>query len=247
MSEYLIRKLENYVRLSASDKRLLHEVVTRDVKSYGQRHDIVHEGDRPRSANLILSGFATRYKILEDGRRQIVAFMIPGDICDLRMTVLRKRDHAMGALMPSKVAQLTDADVQEILGHSARLERALAWNSLVDEAISLEWTVNLGRRDALERLAHLFCELHCRLRAVGLTTEGRCEVPLTQTEIADTVGVSDVHVNRTLMELRGRGLITLQGKSLTIHDMDRLRELAMFNPNYLHLGQEGRELDATDF
>jgi CRP-like cAMP-binding protein len=246
MAEHLIRKLENFARLSASDKAVLQEVAAQDVRSVGARHDIAHEGDRPHSASLLLTGFAARYKLLEDGRRQIIALLVPGDLCDLRMSVFARRDHSIGALVPSKVAQIPEADARRLLSHSARLERALTWNSLLDEAISREWTVNLGRRNALERLAHLFCELHCRLRAVGLATNHACEAPLTQAELADTVGISDVHVNRTLMELRNRGLITLQGKSLTIHDMDGLRELALFDPGYLHLGRDGRAFDAAE-
>ena len=246
MSEHLIRKLENFARLSSTDKAVLQEVASQNVQSFNARQDVVREGDRPLSASLILSGFAARYKILEDGRRQNIAFLIPGDLCDLRTTVLGTRDHSIGALVRSEVAQVSDENVERMLRQSIRLERALTWNALVDEAISREWTVNLGRRDALERLAHVFCELHCRLRAIGLTKDHSCEVPLTQGELADAVGVSDVHVNRTLMELRGRGLISLQGKSLTIHRMDALRDLALFNPNYLHLGHEGRAFDASD-
>ncbi|MDB5558573.1 MAG: transcriptional regulator, Crp/Fnr family [Enterovirga sp.] len=246
LAERLIRKLENYSRLSGSEKDLLQHIASQEVRSFGARHDIAQEGDQPRSATLVLTGFAARYKILEDGRRQIIAFLIPGDLCELRISVLRRRDHSIAALVPTTVAQISDENVQRMMRHSTRLERALTWNALVDEAISREWTVNLGRRDALERLAHVFCELHCRLRAVGLTTGEACEVPLTQAELADAVGVSDVHLNRTLMELRGRGLIALQGKSLTIRHMDGLRDLALFNPEYLHLGQDGREFDAPD-
>src|SRR5690242_4980380 len=103
MPDYLIRKLENFTRLSASEKDILQEVASQDVRTFGARQDIAHQGGRPRCANLLLNGFAARYKLLEDGRRQIIAFLIPGDLCDLRISVLGRRDHSIGALVPSRV------------------------------------------------------------------------------------------------------------------------------------------------
>jgi len=113
-------------------------------------------------------------------------------------------------------------------------------------AIQREWAVNLGLRDATERMAHLFCELFLRLSLVGLVSGHSCEMPVTQADLAEATGLSPVHVNRTLQELRRLGLIVLKDKTLTIPDLEALADTAQFNPNYLHLGQEGRHLDAND-
>ena len=244
MAKYLIRRLENFAKLSAEDKRALEDAACQRVRSVSAREDIVREGDKPRHVNLILEGFACRYKMLADGRRQIVALIVPGDMCDLRMFVLEEMDHSIGALSPLKVAEISEEKLLELTESSARLGRALLWNSLVEEAIAREWIVNVGRRDALERMAHLLCEVFVRLNAVGLTNGNSCELPVTQAELGDALGLSHVHTNRTLQELRTRDLITLRGKSLTVHDLPALQDLALFNPNYLHLDREGREFDA---
>jgi CRP-like cAMP-binding protein len=245
VAKYLIRKLENFAKLSPEEKRALEEAAALRTRAVPAREDIIFEGDRPSHVNLILEGFACRYKMLEDGRRQIVAVLVPGDMCDLRMFILKEMDHSIASLSAVKLAEVPEDRLLEITENSARLTRALWWNSLVDEAIAREWTVNVGRRDATERMAHLLCELFVRLRAVGLTNGSSCDMPVTQAELGDALGLSHVHTNRTLQELRGRGLITLKGKELVIHDLDRLKDVAMFNSNYLHLGHEGRHLDSN--
>jgi len=246
MAVHLIRKLEHYAKLSSDDKRALEEAAQIRTRSIAARSDIVHEGDKPKQVNLILEGFACRYKMLEDGRRQIVAILVPGDMCDLRMFILKEMDHSIGTLSPVRVAEISEERLLAITDNSARLTRALWWNSLVEEAIAREWTVNVGRRDATERMAHLLCEIFIRLRAVGLTNGDSCELPITQSELGDALGLSHVHTNRTLQDLRGRGLITLKGKSLIIHDLQTLKDVALFNSNYLHLDRDGRELDANE-
>jgi CRP-like cAMP-binding protein len=245
MAKYLIRRLENFAKLSAEDKRALEDAVGQRVRTLGPRDDIIHEGDKPRHVNVILEGFACRYKMLADGRRQIVALIVPGDMCDLRMFVLSTMDHSIGTLTPVRLAEVTEDTLSALADNSARLARALWWNSLVEEAIAREWTVNVGRRDALERMAHLLCEVFVRLDAIGLTNGNSCELPVTQAELGDALGLSHVHTNRTLQELRGRDLITLKGRSLAIHDLAALKDLALFNPNYLHLDREGRAFDAA--
>src|SRR3712207_872857 len=184
--------------------------------------------------------------MLEDGRRQIVAILVTGDMCDLRMFILKEMDHSIGTLSPVRVAEISEDKLLEITDNSARLTRALWWNSLVEEAIAREWTVNVGRRDAAERMAHLLCEVFIRLRAVGLTNGSSCELPITQSELGDALGLSHVHTNRTMQDLRGQGLITMKGKNLVIHDLRALQDLALFNPNYLHLERDGRAYDANE-
>jgi CRP-like cAMP-binding protein len=127
-----------------------------------------------------------------------------------------------------------------------RVTRSLWWEALMTAAIQREWSVNLGQRTAAERIGHLFCELFFRLRAVGLTTDSSYELPVTQADLADASGLSAVHVNRTLQELRAANLIVLRGKTLTIPDLEALKTIALFNPNYLHLGREGNQFDANE-
>jgi CRP-like cAMP-binding protein len=173
--------------------------------------------------------------VLEDGRRQVVAYFVPGDLCDLRVFILKRMDHSIGAVSASKVANLSPENVLKLTHAYPTLTRALWWSTLVEEAIAREWIVNVGQRNALERMAHLFCELLYRFRAVGLNEGMSCTLPLTQVELAETLGLSSVHVNRTLQALRKRKLITLENGTLTIENFEELKELSFFNPDYLHL------------
>jgi CRP-like cAMP-binding protein len=234
LAAYLIRKLEQFTALSDEDKRALETLATYKTRHVGAREDVIHEGDKPRHVNLMLDGYACRYKTIEDGRRQIVAFFIPGDICDARMFMLKHMDHSIGTLSPARLAEIPGEVFLELVENSPTLMRALWWNTLVEEAIAREWTLNVGQRSAYERMAHLLCELFVRLKAVGLTSGESCELPMTQAELADALGLSTVHVNRTLQELRANGLITLRGKTLVIHDLGALQEAGLFNPSYLH-------------
>lgn len=245
MENRLTRKLERYAKLSAQDRQALDQVAREKVRRLRPREDIIREGDRPTHLNLVLDGWACRYKVLEDGRRQIISFFLPGDLCDLNIFILREMDHSIGAITKVTYAEITREAFDRVAEHP-RVVQSMWWDTLVTVAVQREWTVNLGQRSAIERVAHLLCELFIRLRTVGLTQETSCELPLTQAEIADATGITPVHVNRTLQELRAQGLIVLQGKELTILDLDRLKEVALFNDNYLHLNHEGAHLDAND-
>ncbi len=166
------------------------------------------------------------------------------------MFILKEMDHCLMAVTPLKVAEIPADTILELTDTSPRISRALWWNSLVEEAIQREWTVNLSQRNATERLAHLLCELYLRLRGVGLTNGGAegpsFEVPVTQELLGDAIGLSTVHVNRTLQELREAGLVIWRGKRVTIPDLEALQAAALFNPNYLHLEREGRGLDSNE-
>lgn len=243
---HLIRKLEQFTKLSGDDKRALEQAASLSVRRLRPREDIIREGDRPRLVNLVLDGWGCRYKVLEDGRRAITAFLVPGDVCDIRVFILKQMDHSIAALSPMAVAQIPSDRVIEISDASPRLSRAFWWTSLVDEATAREWTANLGQRDALARVAHLFCELFIRLRGVGLVNGRSCEFPVTQEQLGEATGISTVHVNRTLQEMREAGLIELRGKTLTVPDLEALKTAAMFNDNYLHLDREGSALDANE-
>jgi CRP-like cAMP-binding protein len=205
-----------------------------NVRIIDARHDIISEGERPDHVHIVLDGWAARYKILADGSRQITAFLIPGDFCDLHVTILAQMDHGILALTRCRVAYIPHKKMEELPLDRPRLGRALWRATLVDEAVLRSWIVNLGRRDAAQRIAHLFCELHARLALVGLVRDERFDLPLTQDVIADAAGLTPVHVNRVLQKLRGDDLITLASGQLTILDVGGLQKLAGFDPNYLH-------------
>lgn len=232
-----VRKLENFVRLSVEERQVL-ERATLNTRRLGPREDVIRDGDRPRHVHLILEGWACRYKQLEDGRRQVISIFLPGDMCDPHVFVLRKMDHSLGTLTSCVIAEISEASVREITAESRKIEEALWWDMLVSAAVQREWTVSLGQRLATERLGHLFCELFMRLDAVGLTNGTSCEFPITQADLGDAMGLSTVHINRTLKELRAAGLIRLRGRQLTIPDFAALRSASLFDPSYLHYERE---------
>jgi CRP-like cAMP-binding protein len=242
----LIRKLEHFVRLSQNDRAILDRAASERVRKFGPRVDIAREGDRPKDVHLILSGWACRYKQLEDGRRQVVSFFLPGDLCDLNIFILREMDHSIGTITQVSIADLSRDFFDEMSAGHPRIVTAFWWESLVNAAVQREWTMNLGQRTALERMAHLLCEIFFRLRIAGLTREDSCDFPLTQADLADATGLSKVHVNRTLQELRSTGLIVLKGKLLVVPSLERLMNAGLFNANYLHMDREGRQLDANE-
>lgn len=234
MQDALIRKLESFEDLTDADRSALRAFAPR-VRQVGARQDLIQEGDVPSHVHLILDGFACRYKVLPDGQRQIMAFFVPGDFCDLNVFILDQMDHSIGTISPCKTVEIPRHAIEEITAHHPRVTRALMWCALVDEAVLREWLVNIGSRQADQRIAHLFCELLLRLEAVGRVTDNSYAFPFTQTDVADTMGLSDVQVSRTLRELRGLNLITLKHRVLTILDVERLKAYCGFNPNYLHL------------
>lgn len=238
-------KLEAFTRLSSDDRAALAQV-TRNVRFVEARRDLISEGDRPRFVHLVLDGWGCRYKTLPDGKRQIVSIFVPGDFCDVNVYILKQMDHSIGAITRIKVAMITPEEMNALTEGRPRVTQALWWHELVTTAVQREWTVNLGQRSAYERLGHLLVELYLRLRTVGRASDGRCDFPLTQNDLADATGLTAVHVNRTLQELRRDGLIELERKQLRILDLERLKDLSRFNANYLHLDREGRHLDAND-
>ncbi|MBV9527365.1 MAG: Crp/Fnr family transcriptional regulator [Sphingomonas sp.] len=237
-------KLERFCRLSSDDRSAIDHVC-RNVRVVDARRDLISEGSRPQFVHLLLDGWATRYKVLPDGKRQIVSIFLPGDFCDVNVFILKHMDHSIGALTRLKVAVITPEEMRELTANRPRITQALWWHELVTMAIQREWTLNVGQRTAYERIAHLLIELYLRLEAVGRASDGTCDFPLTQTDLGDATGLTPVHVNRTLQELRRDKLIALERKRLRILDLPRLKDLAMFNPNYLHLDGEGSHLDAN--
>ena len=238
--------LEAYAKLSQAERAQLRQLSQKNLRDIPARRDLIREGEKPRAVNFVLDGWACRYKQFPDGRRQVVSFFVPGDMCDANIFILRAMDHSIGAITKLRVAEVSAVDFENLMLQSPRIVQALWWHELVTAAIQREWTANIGQRSAYERIAHLFCELFVRLQQVGLTRDTSCDFPLTQLDLADATGLTPVHVNRTLQDLRRDGLIRLQNRELTILDLEALKAVAMFNPNYLHLDREGRHLDAND-
>jgi CRP-like cAMP-binding protein len=234
MLSILAKKLSRIFPLSADELAILDRAVAA-TKNLSAGEDLVRDGSQPTNCTLIMEGFACRYKVLPDGRRQITSFLIPGDICDLQSFILEKMDHSIGALDACKVGFIPHKLVREITEKYPRIARAFWKDTLIEASVFREWIVSLGRRPAYTRIAHVLCEIMVRLEAVGLTQNGSCRLPVTQVELSDALGLSVVHVNRTLQRLRADGLIALSGELLTVHDWERLKEAGDFDQYYLHL------------
>jgi len=245
MTNPLIRKLSNFTRLSDEEKLAIEALVAK-TKRIGAKQDIIREGDAPGQVHLVLDGFACRYKTLPDGRRKILAYFVPGDFCELRVFIMSEMDHSICTITPSTLASMSQRSVLELADKHPRIIQALWWSAMVDEAITREWLLNIGKRNATERAAHFLCEHYLRMRAVGLTQDNTCDLPMTQAELGDTLGLSVVHTNRTVQGLRAEGLIHLQGKSLKVLDLTGLQDLAMFNPNYLHFNRKPPDETSND-
>lgn len=215
-----------------------NHVVLRDmlgtVRRVEAHSDITPEGATPRALTVILEGWACSYRDLPDGKRQITSILLPGDLAEPFGILPRFADRSLAALTPVTLALVCPDAIRTAACTYPGIEKALWWDLLVASAIERERVVSLGRRSASERLGHLFCELQLRLEMVGLADGPECDLPLTQSELADVLGLSSVHVNRSLQDLRSRGLVSLQNRRLTIRDLDRLREASFFDPAYLH-------------
>ena len=235
LAQPVIRRLNALRRLSDEGIALLERAIREGMQHVGAGEDLVCEGDQVSSVRIILSGWLCRYKTLEDGRRQIVNFILPGETCDAYAYLLSVMDHSIAALTPVVYAEMKRAHFEALVAHDRSVAEAFWCETLVNSAIQREWAINLGRRIAFERVAHLLCEIFERLRPVGLIEGNSCSFPVTQTDLADATGLSVVHLNRTLQELRSSGLILLRERTLTITDLDALKATALFSPNYLYL------------
>ena len=244
MPNALTRRLEEYTPIADADRAELAHLCSQSTHTIPAKRDLIREGDAPRSIYVILHGWACHYRMLENGRRQIVDFAIPGDLCDLNLFILDRMDHSICALTRLKVAEVGREVFRRVVTNFPNITTALWWVELVSKSIHREWIVNVGQRSARERIAHLLCELFLRLESVGLTDGFSCDFPLTQSEIAETTGLTSVHVNRTIQELRRDGLIVLERQRLTIPDMVALQRAGLFNPDYLHIKRLDRHTDA---
>jgi CRP-like cAMP-binding protein len=230
----LLWRLDSITDLTEEDRRAFLDLPL-NVKVFEADTDIVREGERPTDCCVVLSGFVCRYKLLADGRRQILGFYIPGDLPDLQSLHLDVMDNGLGTLVTSSVALIPHETIRDLLARRPSLAAALWRNTLIDAAMFREWMIGIGRRSAYQRIAHLLCELQVRLKAVGLANENGYDLPVTQSELGDALGLSTVHVNRVLQDLRSDGLVILRGGSLRIPDWDALQSAGDFDAAYLHL------------
>ena len=235
MGNLLTKKLEQFVRFSQAERLRLDQLAEKRRKTYGPGELIFKQGKKAEFVLLVVSGLAARCKFLSEGRRQIMAFLIPGDLCDVEGFVLNAMDHDIVAVTETICAQLAVADVEELLTEMSALTRALWWSTMTDCAVLRERIVDHGSRDARERICHLLYEMLVRYRVVGLSDNHSFPFPVTQELLADATGMTPVHVNRTLSELKAEGLIRWKDKTVSILDPPRLKEVAQFDGCYLHL------------
>ncbi len=228
----LTSKLSAFVALSAPDLEMLARFHRRR-RTFQVGHELIHEGEKNQSAFVLAEGWACSYKLLPDGERQIVDFQIPGDFLGLRSILFRTSDHSVEAVTRIEASEVLASDILDSFAHAPRLATAVLWAASRDEAMVVEHLVNLGRRPAEIRTAHFLLELGARLRLVGIGDLSGFECPLTQYHLADVLGLSAVHVNRVLRQLREDGLVTFQKGRVDFDDIARLTRVAGFDPEYL--------------
>jgi CRP-like cAMP-binding protein len=234
---YLLGKLASVSGITDDEKRAI-AALPYAPREFAADQDIVKFGETPSESFTILEGWACRYKMLPGGGRQIMAFHIPGDLPDLQSLFLHRLDHSIAGITPIKVAFIRHRDLNELIRNHEGVARALWRDALVDAAIFREWMVGIGRRNAHQRIAHLLCEMATKIDAVGLAEGDTYPWPVTQVEIADALGLSDVHVNRVLSDLKRDGLVTMQRRSFTVHNWPAFKALGEFDPLYLHLQEQ---------
>lgn len=230
----MIRKLGGSANLSKADERAIAglPMTTRTMEPY---QSIVHEGDPSTHCCIVLQGWTCCFQSLAEGRRQILSFHVPGDLPDLQSLHLPGPDFGMAAVTRAVVAFIPHANLISLADASKEISISLWRQALVAAAIHRAWMTSIGRRDARQRLAHLFCELYLRLKAVGLVEGATISMPIRQPDLADALGLTSVHVNRTLKAMRTEGLVNLHMRKLTIQNWTGLSAAAEFNPHYLRL------------
>lgn len=233
MDNRFVEKLCGYGRLSSRDIAVLEDATAkpRRVKA---KHDLIREGDRPGPVIVILEGWACRYKILPSGTRQVLAYLMPGDSCDLHVGLLDEMDHSIQSITAVSYATIDRKVMDAIIDQHPAIAKAIYVAQLVDEGTMRAWITSMGRRASIERVAHLMCELYIRARNIGLAKEASFALPLSQLLLADSLGMTPVHLNRVLRELRTTGAMTLKRGSLVLSDLSKLVQIAGFDDNYLH-------------
>ncbi|WP_386083677.1 Crp/Fnr family transcriptional regulator [Vreelandella sp. F11] len=233
----LIRKLESVFILKDEEKKAINDLPISTL-SLTADQDIVRVGDQPSRCFLIVEGFTCAYKLTGDGKRQILALYVPGDIPDLQSLHLTSLDISLASISPCRLGFIKHEDMHRLCKTYPRLASAFWRETLVQASITREWLLNIGQRDSYTRIAHLFCELLLRLKVVGLADNQKFKMPITQVELADATGITVVHMNRTLQALRTDGLVINSKTHISVPDWQKLIEAGEFDPFYLHLLKE---------
>jgi len=235
----LLLKLRARDRLSAEEEAAVRDAIG-EVRDIAADQTVIRAGDELHSSTLLLDGLLCRYKDLRDGSRQIMELHVAGDFADLHSFTLKRLDHNIMTLTRCRIALAPHAKLEAITRDFPHLTRLLWFSTNLDAAIHREWMLSLGRRTALARVAHFFCEMQVRLGLVGLAGADGYALALTQTDLSECLGLTPVHVNRTLKQLREQGLVEFRRGRVTIGDLDGLRRVAEFDPAYLHLERRDR-------
>jgi len=228
-----IRKLERLNHLDDGDRQAVHTLDHR-IETVAANHLLAAEGDIAAECFLLVDGYACRYKETSLGGRQILSFHLAGDLLNLQRLFLDRTDHSIQAISPATVARIPTAALRRIMADHPRVAEALWRDTLIEASIAREWILNVGRRTATARIAHLLCEFAARREAAGLGPPQRFELPMTQEQIGDATGLTAVHVNRKLHDLEEAGVIARLRREWTIADWHRLRRIGDFDPAYLH-------------
>ena len=237
--ERFFLRLQQHDVVGAAEQAALRAGVS-GIERLAPGQDMVREGDRPLHSTVILEGLAFRYAMLRDGRRQIVALHLPGDFVDLHSFALKEMDHSVGAASRCVIARIRHETLFKITEQFPHLTRLLWLLTLIDGAIMREWAIGLGRRSAAERMAHILLEFHLRMLPIGLDGDNSFELPVTQTDFGDMLGLTPVHTNRVLQNMRADGLVAWEGTLVKLLDIPRLTEIAGFDDRYLHRKREPR-------
>ena len=233
MPNRFVAKLQGYGQLTAAEVGALERATSKSM-TYAPRQDIIREGDQPGPVLVMLEGWAFRYKVLPGGGRQIMAFLMPGDACDLHVGILAEMDHSIQAQTKAQVARIEREVMEGLMTEHPRIARAMYVAQLIDEGTLRAWIVSLGRRNSVERVAHLLLELYMRGVRGGATRDDEIELPLSQVVLADALGMTPVHINRMLQNLRRSGAIELKRGVLRISDPAALTRVSGFDDGYLH-------------
>ena len=240
----MVQRLERRSPLALADREALLGMA-HNVRKLPAGAHIVRDGEAPNHCSLLLSGFAYRYKLTGEGGRQIISLHCAGEFLDLQNSFLGLADHSVQMLTEGELAMLPVGILQDLALTRPAIGRALWIDTLIDASIFREWVVNVGRRDSRARVAHLLCEFSLRLEAAGLAKNHQYELPMTQEQLADAVGLTSVHVNRVLKQLGEEGLISRDRRSVVILDWKRMREAGDFNERYLHHDAMGAREEAA--
>ena len=239
MIEKHLLKLRARDDVSADEEAAIRGLVS-DTVDVAADEVFIHAGRELNESTLLLEGWMARAKDLQSGQRQLAELQVPGDFVDLHGFTLKRLDHDVISLTRCRVAMVPHNRLKEITERFPHLTRLYWFMTNLDAAIQREWTLSLGRRTAIARMAQLFCELRRRLGIVGLTHNDSYDFPLTQVEVGETLGLTAVHVNRTLQELRRKGVLELEHRRVTIRDVDALENIAEFDSRYLYLDKRPR-------